>query len=195
MKTTLTSLLIAAMLCSINSTFAQTRIGANVGLAIPNGDNADGSGSGLGLNGRVLFPLSDNFLLGANAGYHNAATISFVPFTLAGEYLFCQGEGLRPYIGMDMGIYKVSYTVEETYYGYNWWYGLQPETRTYEVSNNKFGWAVHAGLYLSLSDHIDLNADVKYNTISASEHYELRYIDISAGLFFKIGSTTQSYKK
>lgn len=194
MKTTIATLLIAAMICSINySASAQTRIGGNIGLAIPNGDNADGSGSGIGINGRILFPLSDNFFLGGNVGYHSAAEISFVPITAACEYVFNEEEALQPYLGIDLGIYNVSYTEEVEYPAYygNWY---DVETKTYEVSKTKFGWALHGGLYLQLNDNLDFNADVKFNTISASEKYVFRYIDVSVGLFFKLSSSS-SYKK
>lgn len=169
--------------------YSQTKIGGNIGLSIPNGFGADGSGSGLGLNARALFPLSDVFYLGGNIGYHTAANIHFMPISLAGEYLF-DGDDLRMYLGLDIGMYRSSqtYTIHEPNFSGSWSNPTYTNS-SYSISETNLGWAPHGGIYLTLSDNLDFNADLKYNTVAIGDGLAYKYIDLSVGLFLNIYSS------
>jgi hypothetical protein len=189
-------LLLLAICCSAGLVQAQgITLGIDGGYGIPQGDFGElySGGGGAELRARV-YPM-DKLHIGVNAGFYvypdattaNGAPISIdrtysvIPITAGVEYFFFD-KIVKPYVGMDLGLYlnSVKSTVEV----------LNNKT-TSTVSESYFGLAPNAGVMFGLSPITNLNVGIKYPTIfgkNAQDETETQsFLMFQVGLHFKIG--------
>ncbi|MDR1679558.1 MAG: porin family protein [Prevotellaceae bacterium] len=159
-KVIFTAILAIATAVSVN---AQWKVGANLGLQVPTGTFGDVSGTGFGLAANGEYLATENIGIGAQLGYYSfgekesgSGSWSIVPITVTGKYYFMT-EGLKPYAGLDLGFYSLSYEVDLGILGAN-----------VSTSETKFGLAPVVGLQYDFSDNWALDANLKYNYITTS---------------------------
>lgn len=132
----------------------------------------------------LRYGISDNLRIGANLGYFFkkesetiegttfSSSTSWVPITGAIEYSF-GGEKFSPYAGLDLGLYRLSASVDV-------------EGLDISVSDSYFGFAPTLGMMYNLSDNLALNANAKYHYILPGEEGEAQsLIGIGAGIVLK----------
>lgn len=156
MKSILAAVIIALGFTAAN---AQIKLGGNLSLVVPMGDFLGkdyanmGMGFGLGVTGTYM--LNDNMGVGAGLGYNvmsnkddSKGKLSIVPIVGNFTYYFAT-EGIKPYAGLDLGIYMMKTSYDGT-----------------EINSlNKIGFAPTVGAEYDLSDILALNANIKYNYI------------------------------
>jgi len=105
MKRSLLAVL-AVALCSTVPASAQTSLGLGVQLLDLGGSDFDGISAGIGVEGRVMFPVGASALLGAGAQYSSHGIDGIDPnfnvlgLIAEGRYLFKRAGGkVTPYVG------------------------------------------------------------------------------------------------
>jgi len=127
-----------------------------VGGQVVYGTKAETAGIGL----HVKNCLTDAFRLGLSSNYYfKHAGVNAFDVNLEGNYLFELGEKVRlyPLAGVVLGIWHAD-GVNVSYGGMN--FGVDGKTET------KFGANLGGGIDFLVSDHLGLNAEVKYQIIS-----------------------------
>ncbi|MDR1678186.1 MAG: porin family protein [Prevotellaceae bacterium] len=163
---------------------AQIKLGIDLGLQVPMGDFEKMAEVGLGGNVNGEYAITENIGAGLSIGYYKFSfkdngfgedeSFTVTPVALNGKYYFMT-EGLKPYAGLDLGMYFLSSTFENS-----------------EVKG-KFGLAPVVGLQYDFSDNMAINANVKYNYIMAGEKEELgadalTSFGINVGVVYTLGN-------
>lgn len=168
----------------------QGTFGINVGSAWNTGISGATQNIGFGglLAGRYM--ANEKLGVGLNFAYYYApvsglpsgltANSSLIPITAAVDYKFKE-EGFTPFVGAELGYVAASSSVASG--------GI-----TVSASGGGFGLAPTFGIFLPLSDAIDLNINVKYYYASVSQTVSgvssttnVSWIPINAGVRFKLG--------
>lgn len=125
--------IVAAVLCLFASQNGMAReisgYGARGIIALPSGNFGDFAGTGIGGVGTLLYEFEDNLVFSGSVGFISmggktrSASVFFsdwdysykiIPITTGARYyLKPEGEGLRPYVGGDIGYYIYSVSVED----------------------------------------------------------------------------------
>ena len=171
------------------NTQAQFSAGATVGPQIPLGAMADAMKIGFGFNIAGKYLLMDHLALGLNIGYvsfgkksiENVSSYSTsgstLPITALVEYQIGKGK-VKPYVGVDLGLYRFSTTINVVDKGLN-------STLPISFSKMYFGFAPTAGALFELNDKFSLCANLKFNFIAATGGSRT-YLGINIGAFYKI---------
>ncbi len=146
--------------------YAQISGGATLGPMISSGDVM----FGLSLNGK--YELNDKLKVGANLGYFTKKTEFFgssirqsiTPITGLVEYKFLENI-LNPYAGTDLGFYRI---------------GIAGFGATY------LGFAPTAGINYEINDKLTVNGNFKYHYLLTSELSSAGFMNINAGVSYKI---------
>ncbi|UHG89796.1 outer membrane beta-barrel protein [Spirosoma oryzicola] len=133
----------------------------------------------VGLNGRYFTTSnSANFAIDPGAGVNGSVKASgnILMVTGQAEYFFSTS-ALRPYVGLEAGLYRAAATFEITN-GY----------QTFKASNsaNNFGTAPKVGLQYALSPSLGLNADAGYHLIFGDGETG-KWLLLGAGVYFTFG--------
>jgi outer membrane protein W len=156
----------ATLIFAAQSSFAQVSVSAGTGMF--KGEDADGQ---IGLQMAFNYNVSDKIRIGANLGSYSKSETSggekfsyrSMPVALSGEYSFST-EKVSPYVGLDLGIFRVGYSGGGSTEWFDSWLNLAPK----------------AGLNVGLSDSFGLNVHAKYHL--------LKYEDFStSGISFNLG--------
>ncbi|MCB0270355.1 MAG: hypothetical protein KDH95_19520 [Calditrichaeota bacterium] len=127
--------IVAAVLCLFASQNGMAReisgYGARGIIALPSGNLSNVAGTGIGGIGTLLYEFDDNLVFSGSVGFISmgskevASSVFFselnwdysykiIPITTGARYyLKPEGEGLRPYVGGDIGYYIYSVSVED----------------------------------------------------------------------------------
>lgn len=133
----------------------------------------------VGLNGRYFTTnksASIDFNPGAGVGGSVKASANLLMVTGQAEYFFSQS-ALRPYVGVEAGLYRAAATVEITD-------GYQALKSSDSASN--FGVAPKVGLQYALSPAFGVNADAGYHVIF-SDGETGKLLLLGAGVYFRFG--------
>ncbi|MCK8490423.1 porin family protein [Spirosoma sp. RP8] len=133
----------------------------------------------VGLNGRYFSQSnSANFAFDPGAGLSGSAKASFNFLIVTGqaEYFFSTS-ALRPYVGLEAGLYRAAGTVEISN-GY--------QTFKESASSADFGVAPKVGLQYALSPSLGLNADAGYHLIFGDGEIG-KWLLLGAGVYFTFG--------
>lgn len=151
---------VAALFVCATSASAQWKGNVTGGVVLPNGDLGKSFSTGFGLMGYGKYSLNDNMAVGGGVGYYifdgkdaaDGSTLAMMPFVGNFTYYFLT-EGLRPYAGLDAGIYfeQLEYEFLGTTEKYN---GI------------KLGFAPVIGCEYAINDKYTLDLNVKYNYIN-----------------------------
>lgn len=179
--------LVAMLLVGFSSTsFAQIKVGATAGLALPMGDFGDGwkMGFGGGVEGKYF--LSDNLALGASLGYYafsakdvdidlksedaSDPSFSVMPILATVDYFFAN-EGFKPFVGAGVGLFSMKSKVYVPFFG------------DVEATSSELGVAPTVGFLYGISDKLDFNLNAKYNMIF-TEGSSTTYLGVNAGVLF-----------
>jgi outer membrane protein W len=178
------SLLLVAIIAMSFVANAQIKLGAGLGLAMPMGDflgkNYANVGMGFGLNVTGTYMLNDNIGVGAGVGYYSMANkddskavLKIVPIVGNATYYFA-GDAIKPYVGLDLGIYSVKFDYDGTNL----------------LSISKIGFAPTVGAEYGLNDMLSLNANLKYNYImgdkTKTDDKAVTPLTINVGVIYKM---------
>ena len=166
---------------------AQVSITPRASLSMPQGllDNIAGNGFGYGLD--LDYAINDNFRVGVSASQHrfNAEVLGFsidavnfkvTPITATVKYVL-PGAGIRPYIGLEGGMYNFNVGAV----GFN-------TTREY------WGLAPSLGVLYPVNDKIDFFASAQYHIMYLNEtipvadfniNQDVKFIPVNFGFSFK----------
>lgn len=187
MKRSLLAVL-AVALCSTVPASAQTSLGLGVQMLDLGGSDFDGIGAGIGVEGRVMFPVGASALLGAGVQYSSHGVEGVDPnFNILGligegRYLFKQAGGkVTPYVGgrggyVHGGASQGGNSVTASGYAIGATGGLQIQTSP--TMSFDLGLAFHS---VSLGD-IKVNGATQPDTKSKGTGLQIR-----AGVSFKLG--------
>jgi outer membrane protein W len=156
---------------------AQMAVGGTVGLQVPVGDFAEGINMGFGITVIGKYMVKDNLALGASVGYSQFGTdiedvnLSIRPITGLVEYHFGT-EGVRPYIGADVGVYTVKANVKSQ--GVN-----------VSASESYLGFAPTGGLIFGKSESLSFVVNAKYHFVM-SEGASTSWLGANFGVIFQL---------
>lgn len=189
---------------------AQISFGLTGGMGLPMGDmsNKDkmnvANGFGGGVFGRYL--LNEKIAVGLNASYFSftpndipsgaTATMSVIPVTAAVDYYFME-DGIKPYIGLELGMVNNSFKVTQTVSGVS-----------AESTGSQTGllFAPVLGVAYGVTDQIDISLNAKYmygmtdgkidvkttfagsSTTVSQEWYNTTFVGINLGVSYKLGN-------
>ncbi|MFD2572630.1 OmpW family outer membrane protein [Spirosoma soli] len=135
----------------------------------------------VGLNGRYFSSNgSANFDFGSGAGIGASGSVkasaNLLAVTGQAEYFFSES-ALRPYVGIEAGLYRAAGTVEISD-GFN--------TIKASESANNFGVAPKVGLQYAISPAFGVNADAGYHIVF-SDGDTSKFLLLGAGVYFTFG--------
>lgn len=173
---------IAAVLTFVGLSMAQGMgIGAAVGVNLPMGDFGDAFKTGLAGSATFYYDVMPDVSLTGTLGYatykgKNSDDVKFndVPVIIGGRYYLPQ-EGFKPYGTVELGMHFLSIDVPKV---------VIPGFGTIgggSESSSKFGFGVGVGTLINVGPAVDLDANVKYHSIS-TEGSSSSYIAISVGV-------------
>lgn len=131
----------------------------------------------VGLNGRYFTTNNSvNFDPGIGGSGSFKASGNIIMVTGQAEYFFSES-ALRPYVGLEAGLYRAAATVE-----------ISSGAQTYKASDSAsdFGVAPKVGLQYAISPAFGLNADAGYHLIF-SDGSTGKSLLLGAGIFFLFG--------
>lgn len=178
---------VAMLMFGFSSTsFAQIKVGATAGLALPMGDFGEAwkMGFGGGIEGKYF--ISEKLALGASLGYYafsakdidtdlksegaSDPSFSIMPILATVDYFFT-AEGFKPFIGAGVGLFSMKSKVSVPFFG------------DVETTSSELGIAPTVGFLYGISDKLDFNVNAKYNMIF-TEGSSTSYLGVNAGILF-----------
>lgn len=166
--------------------------GFDAGYGVPVGDFSESSKGGLGGELRARFYPKDNFMVGINAGAYYYALkdnngldnlkggTTLIPITAGFEYFFFTTI-VKPYIGVDVGLYNSSF--KQTF-------KVLGQEMEVSDSNSNFGVAPNIGVMIGAGG-TNLNACIKYVNVfgedAAGDTQTSSMLLYQLGIAFKIG--------
>lgn len=179
---------------------AQIQVSTNFSYTVEKGFGDDTRFAGSGIELSLRKHLSDKFRSTATVGIHDMRIAliaisnldyssktygysykSVVPTTIGGEYYLLSKKLVKPFIGLETGIFFTKYTsqINENYRNY------APDLLTGTHVN--WGFSPSIGLHLQeYADRLGIFAKIKYTGITYSEGYS-NLLSLSAGITFKFG--------
>jgi len=154
---------------------AQFRYGGSISMALPVGDWSDIASFGVGIQGDLVYDISDEFFLHGSLGYNHFftednefidASYSIIPFLVSANYSF---DG--PYISGGLGIYSVRATVSTPGISF---FGISAPPVETTVTETEIGFNIGAGYMVN-----KLNIGLKYHLVP-----DASYLGLSVGLLF-----------
>ncbi|GAB4006759.1 hypothetical protein GCM10028808_09260 [Spirosoma migulaei] len=133
----------------------------------------------VGLNGRYFTKSnSASFVLDPGIGANGSVKASgnLLMVTGQAEYFFSQS-ALRPYVGVEAGLYRAAASVEIT---------SGAQTLKSADNDSKFGVAPKVGLQYAISPAFGVNADAGYHIVF-SEGDTGKMLLLGAGVYFVVG--------
>lgn len=183
MKKILAILFVVVLVVGLANAQGKIALGVNAGIALPMGDFADGFDMGFGGNALFAYHATPNVDVTASAGYltwsgkdESEATFSSIPVMVGARYLFGQGK-FNPYIGAELGMHFTTFDVPEVEIPGVGTFGGGSE------SDSNFGWGAGAGFLYQIGNNMDLDVNVRYNSITASGGSS-DYLSAMVGLLF-----------
>jgi len=198
-------ILLLVVALSVVTASAQIKVGLNGGVGIPMGTFGDvfNTGFGGGISGEYL--ITPNISIGLNAGIYSfgmkdelldlfgmedmdgidlgdlldmSAKFQITPITLTGKYYFITEGGIKPYAGLDLGLYssKTKVTVKVL--------GISQSADA--GSSTDFGLAPVVGLQFGLTDALAIDVNAKYHHIF-TEGEATSFIGFNLGLVYTFG--------
>ena len=158
-----------SMVLFMNDSKAQVSVGANVGFF--KFFDADAQ---LGFNISGKYAINKQMNVGMNLGYYSKSTsvfgnrISFITMPITGlfEYNFT-GKDFRPYVGADLGLYRLAFSG-----------GIGNS-----IGGGYFGLAPVVGFNYSLSKKLSLNSNLKYHYVMSD--FSTSAIGLNVGVVLK----------
>ncbi|MEK6481459.1 outer membrane beta-barrel protein [Catalinimonas sp. 4WD22] len=166
---------------------AQLSITPRAGLSMPQGmlDNVAGNGFSYGLD--LDYAINDNFRVGASFSQHrfndeiagfsfNVIDFSITPITASVKYVL-PGTKLRPYIGLEGGLYNFKVGAA----GFN-------------ITREYWGLAPSLGVLYPVNERIDFFANAQYHIMYINEtipiadfqiNQDIKFIPVNLGFSFK----------
>lgn len=154
----------------------EVKIGIHAAIAIPTEGSLNQSNMQIGLEADYF--INHNFAIGLN-GAKNSFTLNNEPnyeyfsctvtaISVSGKY-YLGKEKWRPHVGISTGLYanKVDYSYTYNKLPYPYAYYVVPTTVKESVKENKFGFALQAGLLYELTKKIDFDITMKYHVIKS----------------------------
>ena len=130
----------------------------------------------VGLNGRYFTKSNSvNFDPGIGGGLIKAS-LNILMVTGQAEYFFTES-ALRPYVGVEAGLYRAGSTVEIT---------SGAQTLKSSDSDSNFGVAPKVGLQYAISPAFGVNADAGYHLIFGNGGTG-KWLLLGAGVYFRFG--------
>lgn len=165
----------------IPQTYSQIRLSVQPGLQIPSGTVADNAGLGFGASlafefsrkaainyyasvGFYIFGKNDD--LPSNVDY----SLSDIPIVAGARYYLARSD-FRPYFGIEAGLHLIAVSIN---------YGTEVKSE-----DAYFGFSPFVGFKTYLSRTMDMDINVKYNSVLA-EGGSIDYIGINFGLQFAL---------
>lgn len=175
----LLSLLVMFAAFNANAQDKKMTVGITPSIVLPMGDFSDISKMGFGGSVNFGYFFTENIQAGLSAGYLMfgekeigvvKSNVSFMPIMATGSYYFMVDKPIKPYgtIGFGMTMWKTE---------------AKAGGVTFKDDGSKLSWAVGAGADYSLNDNMNLNLNVKYNSVM--EDPALNYIGINIGAAYK----------
>jgi outer membrane protein W len=163
----------------IPQTYSQIRLSVQPGLQIPSGAVSDNAG--LGFGGLLTFEFSRKadinyyaavgfYLFGKNEDLPSNIdySLSDIPIVAGARYYLAKSD-FRPYFGIEAGLHLVAVSIN---------YGTEVK-----AEDAYFGFSPFVGFKTYLSRTMDLDINVKYNSVLA-EGESINYIGMNFGLQF-----------
>ena len=166
---------------------AQVSVTPRASFSMPQGflSNIAGNGFGYGLD--LDYAVTDNLRIGASFSQHqfngeiagfnlNVVDFKVTPITATAKYVL-PGNTLRPYIGLEGGIYNFS-----------------AGAAGFDITREYWGLAPSLGVLYPVSDQIDFFASAQYHVMYLNENIpiadfninqDIKFIPINLGLSFK----------
>jgi outer membrane protein W len=159
------------------------KLSVQPGIQIPIGDFSNTAALGLGVNATLEYLFSQkkgiDWSLTVMTGYNHFAANKDLPEgedysygdipILAGLRFYIGKSDFRPYIGGEMGLHLLTITHNDA-----------------EISDSYFGYAPIVGLKSNFTRSLELDINLKLNSIS-SEGSSLSYVGFNFGLQFALG--------
>lgn len=179
----LLSLLVMFAAFNANAQDKKMTVGITPGVVLPIGDMKDVAKMGFGASLNFGYYFTENIQAGLSAGYIMfgekkydlgittvKSNVKFMPIMATGSYYFIVDKPIKPYgtIGFGMTMWKTE---------------AKAGGITAKDDGSKLSWAVGAGADYSLNDNMNLNLNVKYNSVM--EDPALNYIGINIGAAYK----------
>jgi outer membrane protein W len=131
----------------------------------------------IGVNGRYFTKSnSASFDPGGGFGASLKASINLLMVTGQAEYFFSES-ALRPYVGLEAGLYRAAANVEITGGG---------QTVKSSDSDSQFGLAPKVGLQYAISPALGVNADAGYHIVFGNGDTGKSLL-LGAGVYFVLG--------
>jgi hypothetical protein len=202
MKKTTTLLSFLILLAAHSFTFSQLRVNVTGGYQANMGDFNGGSRDGYGFDASLRFNAMKKMQWGISTGLYRMADAFRITFSdnqtgntisvdatlteqqqpiMVGFDHFFSTNRLRPYYGLEAGIYLTKYL-------------LTSDDKNVEISNPNsgievnYGGAFTFGILYDINDRIALNTRLKYNGLAYANSGYNSLLGASAGLSFVIGN-------
>lgn len=166
---------------------AQVSVTPRASFTMPQGFMSNIAGNGFGYGLDLDYAVNDNLRIGASfsqqrfnaeiAGFNiNAVDFKVTPITASVKYVL-PGTTLRPYIGLQGGIYNFS-----------------AGAIGFDITREYWGLAPSLGVLYPINDKIDFFADAQYHIMYLNENIpiadfninqDIKFIPINVGLSFK----------
>lgn len=212
MKKSITKMIAVAgiVAASMFTSNAQISVGLTGGMGLPMGDMADKAkmSADLGFGGGITarYWLNEKMAVGLNASYFSfgvqdlpsgvTASIAVMPITAAFDYYFME-DGIKPFVGLELGMINVSPKSNQTSNGLN-----------FEATASTTGLLVApvVGVTYGITDAIDISLNAKYmygmtdgkidfttkapgySKTDSQDWYATTYVGINLGVSYKFGN-------
>ncbi|MDO9068690.1 MAG: outer membrane beta-barrel protein [Deltaproteobacteria bacterium] len=189
-------LVLLAVLAATSMSFAQKgamKIGGDLGILLPMGDNADFYSMGFGICPTFDYMMNEKMAITGTIGYVSWGakeeiagveySISDIPLKAGFKYYF-SGNKLKPYGLGELGFHMMSFNIEGTYTEYDPWSGTWISVPVdMSTSETYLGFAFGGGFEYPMNEKMSLNVLGQYESIM-SEGDAFNNLVIKAGLKF-----------
>ena len=183
-------ILLLVVALSVVTASAQIKVGLNGGVGIPMGNDADVMKTGFGGGISAEYLVTPNIGVGLSYSFNSFglkdeyleimdmvgvdASFSISPTVLTGRYYFQPENSIKPYAGLDLGIYSQKMSMKVLGFSVG------------SISTSDFGLAPVVGLQFGLSQKLALDVNAKYHYVF-TEGDSSSFIGFNLGLVYTFG--------